>query len=787
MRFSKKLLGNALASLLCLTNASAVEWVPDNTWDPAQNAYVIPSGETHTMSSNKTLSEDMIVEGTFEVQSALYNDSTINIETGGAVNCIGVGNDFFNGSSSTGTINVNGGTLSTDSNFTSFENGSSAPGIINLNSGTITISQNNFENGYNASGTINIYNGTMSTSSTFISGYGTGQGTINITGGNLNITGGYLTNAGNSAGIINVSGGNLNSNFGGLRNGSQSGAGKGTINLTSGSINLNYPHLINGASGEGELNISGGSFNLDNTSEIKNCTGNVPGIINLSGGTLNLTNNSKIENGKDTTENVDGIINISGGTLNINNTCEFLNAEDWNGIINLTSGYLNINNGGKLINGNSSGIGTLNIDGGNLNLNSSGEFENGYGEPGIVNLNSGNFNNNGGDFFNGVNDPGTFNFNGGNFNSNSSGTFYNGYSDVGILNANVNMNFPLPGIFYNSYNTTAYLNVDENIKVNFVGEDFINGYGSPETGIININGDTYVYNTIKNGIGSNSGYINVNYSGNMFILGGKIENDTNGNIDVYAGGSLYNYHGTIDTDLGTFDIHASGKFENSRGNYPSTITVNGGGNLIDSHEIHLDKDLDIDYTWTVTDKVSIDGNGNEITFGPSGGILLEGADAQLSLDDVILNDVSGNKIRCTNTNARLLINNVIWNQDADYTFTLGQIFVSGDWLITGRGTNFNYESDATSTLSSNSIIHLLETTFNYNQAADDDLIEMIDGTSRFHLEFGTILASENWYLSNGTILTTGLGTLKGEALLDAQDLSKIKIAGSFRRVGNVLT
>jgi len=673
MKLTHKLLTIALASILWLTNATAVDWSAEDTWDPTQNAYVIPSGETHTTSYIITLSQDMIVEGTFEIKTELTNDSTINIETGGTVACIGHPGYLHNGCNSTGIININGGTLSTDSSFVEFKNGYEASGIINLNSGIITISLDSFENGYNENGTINIYSGTMSIDTTFENGYSLGgQGAINIYGGNFNISNENFFNGGSSNGVINVSGGNLSTSFASLYNGSY-----GTINLTSGNINYSELTLYNVS---GVINVSGGDFNFDNAI-LANGWSSGHGTINLSGGNINIDNNSTIKNGE-------------------------------------------------------GGDGTLNINGGNLNLNSSGEFENGYGKPGIVNLNSGNFNNNGGDFFNGVNDPGTVNFNGGNFNSNSSGTFYNGYSDVGILN---------------------------------------------------VNSDTYVYNTIKNGIGSNSGYINVNYSGNIFILGGKIENDTNGNIDVYAGGSLYNYHGTIDTDLGTFDIHASGKFENSRGNYPSTITVNGGGNFIDSHEIHLDKDLDIDYTWTVTDKVSIDGNGNEITFGPSGGILLEGADAQLSLDDVILNDVSGNKIRCTNTNARLLINNVIWNQDADYTFTLGQIFVSGDWLITGRGTNFNYESDATSTLSSNSIIHLLETTFNYNQAADDDLIEMIDGTSRFHLEFGTILASENWYLSNGTILTTGLGTLKGEALLDAQDLSKIKIAGSFRRVGNVLT
>jgi hypothetical protein len=73
--------------------------------------------------------------------------------------------------------------------------------------------------------------------------------------------------------------------------------------------------------------------------------------------------------------------------------------------------------------------------------------------------------------------------------------------------------------------------------------------------------------------------------------------------------------------------------------------------------------------------------------------------------------VSGNKIRCIDSTNTITLDNVVWVQDGDYTFTQGKFYVSGDWTIKGDDTVFTYSSSQESTIASNALIRVQDAMF----------------------------------------------------------------------------
>lgn len=413
-------------------------------------------------------------------------------------------------------------------------------------------------------------------------------------------------------------------------------------------------------------------------------------------------------------------------------------------------------------------IGTINVNGGSIEV-ITGYLFNGYVTySGTLNLNSGSIKISGGQFRNAYQVNSTTNINGGIMRF-SGGTFYNGYGSGGIGTINIYQNGVLlscGGTFYNNYDNTSL-----------------------KYGVINLHGGRfYIHDQILNGNSGDPGEINIYHGGGVFVLGsdGEIQNgDASSEINIYTGGSLYNYYGEVDLALGSLEVHEGAKFDNVRGNNPGSFTTNTGANFSDGLEIYLDRNLYIDCIWTLTDVSVINGNGHEITFGPNGAIVISGATASLLLQDVVINDVSGTKIRGTDTNSTLSIDNVVWNQDGDFTFGTGIFEVLGNWLISGKWTKFNYTSDQTSEIKENGTMHFLFTTLNYNTGTSSR-IAMEDTTSVLHLEQATILATQSYDIEYGTLVITGLGTLDGSAAtIDLSGIDDINIAGSITEIGTV--
>jgi len=304
---------------------------------------------------------------------------------------------------------------------------------------------------------------------------------------------------------------------------------------------------------------------------------------------------------------------------------------------------------------------------------------------------------------------------------------------------------------------------------------------------LNIFGELYTYSFIKNGSTGDPGTINIERPGALFLLNALLENDdVNSTVNIKTGGNLYSYYSNIVITDGLIITQFGGNFDHVRGEIlilPG-FTFNTGSNFSDTDEINLEQNLHVDMTWTITQNTIINGYGNCLTFGPGGAIVGIGG-VSLLLNDIDVNDISGNKIRFTDNSSTLSIHNVIWNQDANYSLTKGKFYLSGEWLITGDGTKFSYETNQTSTITSNASMICMLTTLEYNSDTAN-LIHFEDQTATLRLEHGTLQATKSCLLSDGTLATKGLATLIGDEQLNLSGLARIEATGGIRKQGDVI-
>lgn len=116
--------------------------------------------------------------------------TTVNVNTGGTLSASGTAAIVVGGSASQGgTLNVEGGAVSTTNNNLVLANGTGATGTVNVNSGTVTLG------------------GTSSVVRFGTSGGTSGTATLNLNGGTLATTG--LTRTGTTVATVNYNGGVL--------------------------------------------------------------------------------------------------------------------------------------------------------------------------------------------------------------------------------------------------------------------------------------------------------------------------------------------------------------------------------------------------------------------------------------------------------------------------------------------------------------------------------------------------------------------------------------------------
>ena len=322
----------------------AANWTNDAL--PAGQWTVVNSGSPHTATisddSDFTPSDIGIGKGSGQTGRL---DHTAGVAATGSGNWMWVGTESGNGtynladtSGSGGTLTgfaTGSGTMNAQSNLLIGATGGT--GVVNVNTsnalnvaGSLRIAD--FNN--NSTGTLNLDAGSVNVGSHIqlgkVSG---GSGTINVSGGSLVGNGELRVGYSGGTGTVNLSGGSISTNGWSTFGGSGSTA---YLNLSGGTFTVQKDALIIGDNGTGALAQTGGDLVVHGELMLGQGSGN--GTFTLSDGTT--TTNRWVSVGRD---GGSAVVNMSGGTWNHNAGSEHLViGATGTGTVNLSGGLLNV-------------------------------------------------------------------------------------------------------------------------------------------------------------------------------------------------------------------------------------------------------------------------------------------------------------------------------------------------------------------------------------------------------------------------------------------------------------
>lgn len=755
-------------------------------WEPPFNPVPIDQyGGQYYFDSSITLTADLLIKGTL----AIWSGGTLN--TG----CFTVTND--------GGLTVSGGTLIVDACGVLFNDGvltNHVAGTID-NYGTFTNDNifinygtfNNYGQFYDQGTLTNL--GTITTTLPFYIQWNpeeiytipddgslyyvdfektltsdlTINGTLQIwADGLITVTGPFIDVCNN--GLLTILDGGFTLSGGTFYNPCCTDC-VGTVSLIGGRFDLLLGSFVNSlaSTSTGIVDVAGGDFNISGGILVNGYDAGSTGTVFVTSGLLTMTGGT-VYNALGAQSN--GLIQVDGGTFAVGD----VNVINSQGTSNLTvfgaaipgtiyvgTDYYHIYNGSYILDQNQSMVVPV---GSSIDVASDGAFYI-YGaltNNGTITI-----------------DGSTYLFATGTFTDN--GTFNNNgtYLDISPSLATIPNGLELPIV------SGADWVIPESQKLTVNGS--ISNWSN---GSIQLYGSLYTYSWIQNGNGTGPGVININFPGLLSLLGGTLENSATSTVNIYSGGSLHNYYGIVDND-GAINLNAGGTFENSTGNdgrwhtTSGIFTIAAGSRFIDRAVITLDRDLDLDSTWTITQPVHINGCCYAINFGDNGAIVIDSG-ASLMLEDVTVNNISSNQIRCIDNTVTLSIKNSTFIQDGNYSFTIGAISVDGDLVLeSGNETvyTFSYESSAPVAISEKSAIYVTKgiafgLTGPITFADDTSIICLQDGTMRVSgsgLDFtvGTLKIEHD----SALVVDTTYGVTLGDGTLAVNDFT-IDIASGAR-------
>lgn len=167
---------------------------------------------------------------------------------------------------------------------------------------------------------------------------------------------------------------------------------------------------------------------------------------------------------------------------------------------------------------------------------------------------------------------------------------------------------------------------------------------------------------------------------------------------VLGGGTIYleeDLHFLDDKffiDSGTVKLNKRNLFLGS-----TEITVTVPIYFDQAQDIEMNANLHLAETWTFSGLSTIEGNGRILYLDDGGEIVIEQG-SSLLFRDIAIRNISGNNIRCLDTNSTISFQNVHWFQDGDYSFTTGALEILENFCLGGCCDTFAYQSAQTSTI-----------------------------------------------------------------------------------------
>lgn len=199
------------------------------------------------------------------------------------------------------------------------------------------------------------------------------------------------------------------------------------------------------------------------------------------------------------------------------------------------------------------------------------------------------------------------------------------------------------------------------------------------------------------------------------------------------------------------------------------MTWNSGIYFDNGNDIELKSTLHLAQTWTFSGKNStIIGNGNILNLGSYGNIVVERG-ATLLLKNIILQDVSGENLRCLDNAGKIIFQDSMIVQGGKYCFNTGAFEVIGTLDLLGSQT-FVFQPVATCTIHSNATLYLSNNiTFSVDFTTPKvDHLAFVDDSSTLFMDSGASLCvtSTGMVLKKGKFIVQGLANIAVGLLKD---------------------
>ena len=114
------------------------------------------------------------------------------------------------------------------------------------------------------------------------------------------------------------------------------------------------------------------------------------------------------------------------------------------------------------------------------------------------------------------------------------------------------------------------------------------------------------------------------------------------------------------------DLRSSSPWSLSTFTYDTPLTWVGNNG-----HIAFESDMVLSSTWTIAGQVTINGNGNTLTFAQ--GALVVAPNSQLTIENCRLNDILPNQITCIDSTGTIILDNAAWVQSDNYEFEQGTL------------------------------------------------------------------------------------------------------------------
>ena len=174
--------------------------------------------------------------------------------------------------------------------------------------------------------------------------------------------------------------------------------------------------------------------------------------------------------------------------------------------------------------------------------------------------------------------------------------------------------------------------------------------------------------------------------------------------------------------------------------------------LIDNTQLTINSNVTLDAPLNFYGTCLIDTQGNKLTLGSQGEILVTDA-GTLTIKNASINGLKNTNMTCEQNGASITLENCSLYLSNNFEFNTGSIIFDNDVAISGT-TQFTYSSPSQSTINSKSCLHLNPgVIFSYTPSNNNrDLLYMTDNTSQLFLDSCTLHSSTaGLRLTNGTL------------------------------------